>query len=180
MNYDGKFTEYAIVDKRMAITVSVTYLAIRLPTASRWSEVIFTAYDQCGRVCHPSCLDSTTGRYVPCSGAVRITANDVSLIPKDYGETIMENWDFASEKNCPQFSSDKIHVSFYCDFTNRWPWEEARKVPEAPRGRVPDNLKRPTAPGDLKALEVNRKIGKYMYMVFLFVNTIALRATILT
>jgi len=54
-------------------------------------------------------------------------------------------WDFANSQSssCPQFNIDQIYVSFFCDYSNKWPWEHARRqhLPPLP----PKRNRRPPA-----------------------------------
>lgn len=135
LNYEGSYKDFAIVDNRLAISVSITYVAIKDPEKTlvaspdqqyRYSDVLLSAFDSCGRLCRPNCLvpNKTPPTYRPCTGALRITPEALqgNFYGKDYGGASENIWDFRRERSCPQYKTDQIFVSFYCDYSNRWPW----------------------------------------------------------
>ncbi|XP_060077073.1 uncharacterized protein LOC132556655 [Ylistrum balloti] len=140
INYEGKYTEYAVVDNRLAISVALAYVAVKDPGRGI-SEVLFTAYDNCGRVCHPSCLNLITRKYERCTGAMRITNPKEYMYTNSssYGESVEKVWEFGND--CPQFKTDNIHVSFFCDYSQRWPWPDALKQKDI-QMQVPASMKR--------------------------------------
>jgi hypothetical protein len=147
LNYDGTYREYAVIDHRLAISMSVAYVAVKAPKNNAPSDVIISAFDSCGRVCHATCLIPGTNYYRPCSGAIRVSEDP--RVPKMYGQnfgnSVMNVWDFANSQSssCPQFNIDQIYVSFFCDYSNKWPWEHARRqhLPPLP----PKRNRRPPA-----------------------------------
>lgn len=93
---------------------------------------MISAYDSCGRVCRPSCLvPGSTNLYRPCSGALRVNTKQPLMFGNNFGDAVLGVWDFNSEKSCPQFSTDQIYVSFYCDYSDRWPWPTVFSQPGA-------------------------------------------------
>ncbi|OWF55160.1 Tyrosinase-like protein 1 [Mizuhopecten yessoensis] len=78
IDYSGRYKDYAVVDERLPISSSMTYIGVKNPTEGA-AQFHMTAYDSCGRVCRPQCL--TNGIYRPCSGTFRVT----STYPKMYG-----------------------------------------------------------------------------------------------
>ncbi|VDI71717.1 Hypothetical predicted protein [Mytilus galloprovincialis] len=150
LNYDGTYREYAVIDHRLAISMSVAYVAVKKPEIHDPSDVVISAFDSCGRVCHATCLIPGTDYYRPCSGALRIS--DVPRFPKMYGgnfgNSVMNVWNYTSSASCPQFNIDQIYVSFFCDYSNRWPWEHARKqnLPPPPPKRRPSVDNQPKGP----------------------------------
>ncbi|KAK3086832.1 hypothetical protein FSP39_024227 [Pinctada imbricata] len=136
LNYDGDYKEYAIVDHRLAMSVSVTHVAIRDPKVGQ-SDVLISAYDNCGRVCRPSCLQpGTQNLYKPCKGIIRVTSRSPKMYANDFGESIMDVWNFTEFRECPQFATDQIYVSFFCDYTDRYPWEAIIRQPGAQIGAL--------------------------------------------
>lgn len=53
------------------------------------------------------------------------------MFGNNFGDAVLGVWDFNSEKSCPQFSTDQIYVSFYCDYSDRWPWPTVFSQPGA-------------------------------------------------
>lgn len=121
LNYLGTYKEFAIVDNRMAISLSTTFVAIKSPERGV-SEVFLSAFDSCGRICTPYCRNpaSTTGESHPCSGAIRVNSNFPKLYSKNYGDAILSTWNMATG-NCPRLVEDQVFVSFYCDYVKEWP-----------------------------------------------------------
>ncbi|OWF37387.1 uncharacterized protein LOC110467506 [Mizuhopecten yessoensis] len=157
INYEGKYIEYAVVDNRLAISVALAYVAVRNPGRGI-AEVLFTAYDNCGRVCHPSCLNMRTRQYERCTGAMRITnPNYMYSNESSYGESVEKVWEFGEE--CPQFKTDNIHVSFFCDYSQRWPWPDALKQEDI-RMNVPGHMRKPSAPRPVSIHQPTLKVCK--------------------
>lgn len=161
INYEGKYTEYAVVDNRLQISVALAYVAVKDP-GKGMSEVLFSAYDNCGRICHPSCLNLKTREYERCTGAMRITnphimyGNDTMY--GNYGKSVEQVWKIGNE--CPQFKTDNIHLSFFCDYSPRWPWPDALKQKDI-QMKVPPHLRRPDPqPGPAQLRNPDLKICK--------------------
>ncbi|KAK3600231.1 hypothetical protein CHS0354_030262 [Potamilus streckersoni] len=137
LNYDGIYKEYAIVDRRVAITVSTAYIAVKNP-ATESSLALLQATDSCGRVCRPVCKVPNSNIYRPCSGAVRLTSAFPRHYGNDFGNAVMDIWDFKSDATCPQFNSENILIAFYCDFQTDWFWS-SKQPPvkqDVPAGHV--------------------------------------------
>merc|ERR1719239_950516 len=64
INYDGYYKEAAIVDNRLAVSVSMGFVNIKKPTRGSMgvTKALLRAHDSCGRVCHAACKDPKTGR----------------------------------------------------------------------------------------------------------------------
>lgn len=113
------------------MSISIAYVAIKNPGSGQ-ADVMISAYDSCGRVCRPSCLlPGTTNVYRPCSGALRVNTKQPLMFGNNFGDAVLGIWDFNSVKTCPQFSTDQIYVSFYCDYSDRWPWQSIFSQPGA-------------------------------------------------
>ncbi|KAL3858696.1 hypothetical protein ACJMK2_008957 [Sinanodonta woodiana] len=121
LNYDGIYKEYAIVDRRIAITVSTAYIAVKNPAVES-SLALIQATDPCGRVCRPVCKAPNTNIYRPCSGAVRLTSALPRHYGTDFGNAVMDVWDFTTDKTCPQVKHENILIAFNCDFQTDWFW----------------------------------------------------------
>ncbi|XP_063442603.1 uncharacterized protein LOC134722899 [Mytilus trossulus] len=121
LNYLGTYKEFAIVDNRMALSLSTTFIAVKSPELGV-TDVLLSAFDSCGRICTPYCRNPTspTGESHPCSGAVRISSNYPKLYSKNYGDAVLTTWNMATG-NCPKLVEDQVFVSFYCDYGQEWP-----------------------------------------------------------
>ncbi|XP_061189957.1 uncharacterized protein LOC133197769 [Saccostrea echinata] len=140
ISYTGTYQEYAIVDQRLPVSVSVAYVAVKSPVRGKTSAVV-SAYDSCGRVCRPSCLNLRTKKYEPCSGAIDITTQSPHLYAYSLGDSIMKLYEF---NGAPQFNDNEIFLSFFCDYSNKWPWQTVIRqsnIQPSPRWT------RPTYPG---------------------------------
>ena len=136
INYDGTYQEYAIVDQRLSVSISIAYVAVRNPKLKS-SEALVSAYDSCGRVCIPSCLDYETKKYRPCSGVINVSTRSPKMYGEQFGESVMDVYDFAPQRHCPQFKTEKVYLSFFCDYSNQWPWQSAINQPGTrPQGPI--------------------------------------------
>lgn len=140
ISYSGTYQEYAIVDQRLPVSVSVAYVAVKSPVRGKTSAVV-SAYDSCGRVCRPSCLNLRTKKYEPCSGAVDITSHAPHLYAYSLGDSIMKLYELDS---FPQFNENEIFLSFFCDYSSKWPWQT---VINQPLTQVSVPWSRPQYPG---------------------------------
>ncbi|KAK3600229.1 hypothetical protein CHS0354_030260 [Potamilus streckersoni] len=122
LNYDGVYKEYAIVDRRIAITVSTAYIAVKNPAMEKSTLALLQATDPCGRVCRPACKVPNSNIYRPCSGAVRLTSALPRYYGTDFGNAVMDVWDFTTDKACPQVKHENILIAFNCDFQTDWFW----------------------------------------------------------
>ncbi|KAL5021140.1 hypothetical protein ScPMuIL_000295 [Solemya velum] len=122
MNYMGRYKDYTVIDNRQPITKTTSYVAVMNPRFGATS-VILTAYDSCGRICHPRCKVQKLGSsdYHPCSGVVDVT----QVAPRQYGLTysdaVSSVWNFENG-DFPNSVSGNISVAFYCTNEKRWPW----------------------------------------------------------
>ncbi|XP_062611355.1 putative tyrosinase-like protein tyr-3 [Saccostrea cucullata] len=116
ISYTGTYQEYAIVDQRLPVSVSVAYVAVKSPVRGKTSAVI-SAYDSCGRVCRPSCLNLRSKKYEPCSGAIDVTTKAPHLYAYSLGDSIMKLYGL---NGAPQFNDNEIFLSFFCDYSNKW------------------------------------------------------------
>ncbi|XP_060079092.1 uncharacterized protein LOC132558533 [Ylistrum balloti] len=128
ISYSGNSIEYAIVDERYPIMVQKAFVPIKDPGYDT-SEVCLMAYDECGRICLPTCLvkDSDPPMYAPCSGCIRVDSKS----PKRYGKTIADvtadHWMFHNlhKKDfvCPEEINDHVFLKFVCDSSSMFPWQ---------------------------------------------------------
>nr|KAG5707211.1 hypothetical protein BaRGS_017895 [Batillaria attramentaria] len=134
VNYDGTYKESAIIDQRLAASISVTYIAVKDPGPKGRSEVILRAHDTCGRICHTACKVpfSNPPRYEACSGVVEVTSD----FPRQYGQTYsratLDVFDYVGNSNCPSFKMDDFFVTFYCDYMDHLPWVDKPTNPILP------------------------------------------------
>ena len=148
LNYEGVYKEYAILDRRLAITIATAYLAVKKPMSpSDTSVTMLHAQDSCGRVCKPVCKVPGTEIYRPCSGAVKVTGQSPLQFGNSFGDAVLDVWDFDTEKNCPQMTSSAMIVSFYCDYGTDWIWPSVDPATLPPTTPLPLVKKTTTAPG---------------------------------
>ncbi|XP_041375703.1 uncharacterized protein LOC121388448 [Gigantopelta aegis] len=133
LNYDGVYKESAIVDQRLATTMSIAYLAVKDPGRGI-SLSLFRAADSCGRVCHTSCKNPRTGAYEQCSGVVELDSRPPLMYSKNYGDATLDVWDYGppGSHRCPTFETDKFFLTFYCDYRDHLPWVEKMTAPTTP------------------------------------------------
>jgi len=137
LNYEGVYKEYAILDKRLAISVVTAYLAVRRPLAATDTSVaVLHAQDSCGRVCKPICKVPGQDVFRPCSGAVQVSGARPLQFGNSFGDAVLEVWDFEKEKDCPQFSADVVIMSFYCDYSTAWVWPSVDPPPKPVPGSI--------------------------------------------
>nr|ASR73341.1 tyrosinase 2 [Azumapecten farreri] len=132
ISYSGNSVEYTIADERYPITMQKAYVPVKDPSDED-SRVCLMAYDECGRICLPTCLvkGSDPPVYVPCSGCIRVD----SKTPKRYGKTIPEivskQWEFHdvhfNEYMCPEELHVHTFVKFVCDSSTKFPWQRLDK-----------------------------------------------------
>lgn len=123
LDYYGNYKEFAIIDERQPVSVSTTAVGIKNPEFGE-GEVLFTAYDSCGRPCCPLCLTSVNGqqKYKACSGAFKISSAAPTMYRNSYKEAIAAN--MLEELNMIDSSSDASSppVTFVCGNSDTWPW----------------------------------------------------------
>ena len=140
MNYEGIYKEYAIIDRRLAVTVATAYIAVRKPTSDVDESIaMLHAQDKCGRVCKPICKVPGTEVFRPCSGAVKLTGKRPLMFGNSFGDAVLDMWDFDTDKSCPQLTTTNVMISFYCDYKADWIWPTM----EPPK---PARFPRPTTP----------------------------------
>ena len=123
LNYEGIYKEFAIIDRRLPMTVATSYMAVRKPTSDIDESIaMLHAQDRCGRVCKPICKVPGTEVFKPCSGAVALTGKYPLMFGNSFGDAVLDVWDFNTDKSCPQLTTQNIMISFYCDYTSDWIW----------------------------------------------------------
>ncbi|OWF47427.1 uncharacterized protein LOC110454385 [Mizuhopecten yessoensis] len=129
LNHYGSYSEFVMVDNRLAISKATGYVAVKSPD-SGMTDVHVSAHDSCGRVCRPYCRTpgSPLNDFHPCTGAIRITTSAPKLYGRTYGELILDTWQFPQDGNCPRTDDNYAHLRFYCDYTNQWPWADVRRT----------------------------------------------------
>ncbi|XP_069122575.1 uncharacterized protein [Argopecten irradians] len=133
ITYSGNSVEYAIIDDRYPIMVQKAFVPVKSPE-NETSEVCLMAYDECGRICLPTCLikDSNPPVYIPCSGCISMN----NKYPKGYGKTVAEAvadyWEFHDVHDedyiCPEERiRTPIFLKFVCDASTKFPWQRLAK-----------------------------------------------------
>ncbi|XP_033755086.1 tyrosinase-like protein 1 [Pecten maximus] len=118
IDYSGRYKDYAVVDERLPISSSMTYVGVKNPTEGA-AQFYMTAYDSCGRVCRPQCLRN--GTYRPCSGTFRITSSYPRMYGLSYEDAVKGIWKKGSNL-LPESNSDEVPITFFCDAYMTWPW----------------------------------------------------------
>ncbi|XP_041376379.1 uncharacterized protein LOC121388905 [Gigantopelta aegis] len=131
LNYEGIYKESAIIDQRLATTMSIAYIAVKDPGQRGITRALFRAADSCGRVCHTSCRNPRTGAFEPCSGVIELDSQYPRMYSKNYGDATLDVWDYGGEQRCPAFNNDKFFLTFYCDYKDHLPWVDKMAAPAA-------------------------------------------------
>ena len=124
LNYYGKYKDFTVLDQRHALTSATTYLGVKTPEVNH-TDVIVYAFDSCGRTCRPFCLDFTANppKSKPCSGVIRITPDEPRLYGDNYAEVVNGVWSASGPDDLPETARNHF-ITFYCDFSGKWPWDE--------------------------------------------------------
>lgn len=124
ISYMGRYKDYAVIDHRQPITTTTSYVAVMDPQLGSTS-VILTAYDSCGRICHPRCRvqEPWSSDYLPCSGVIDVTSVSPRQYAFSYSDAVSSVWNFQN-RDFPQSSNENLSVAFYCTNEDRWPWSD--------------------------------------------------------
>lgn len=169
INYLGTYKEYAIVDRRLAISIATAFVAVKNPTEGA-TDVMLSAFDSCGRMCMPFCRipESNTGETRPCSGAIRVTSAHPKLYGMDYGEAVMGAWSMmGTGEACPRLDNDHMFVSFYCDYVEKWPFV-GTDTPVTTPAPLPDPEHVAPAMQVTVTVPMSPNVGKYTYLTTRF------------
>ena len=125
LNYYGNYKDFTVLDQRHALSSATTYIGIKSPE-SNYTDVILYAYDFCGRSCRPYCLDMTLSppKSKPCAGVIRVTADEPKLYGRNYADAVNNVWRAEHLDDLPEIVQNKAAVTFYCDYSGAWPWDE--------------------------------------------------------
>jgi len=122
LNYVGMFKQISHFRDDIGVDSAISYIAVRKPSAEKPSQVVVSAYDGCGRMCQPYCLDSFGRQSQKCAGAVKISKQ----VPMMYGNdvtTVVNNIWQVDRYGLPKLAEYEIFVSFVCDTNlSHWPW----------------------------------------------------------
>ncbi|XP_061179326.1 uncharacterized protein LOC133187947 [Saccostrea echinata] len=123
INYNGFYTDYALVDERQPLSFSLTDVGVRKPVGKTPSKVYISAHDPCGRSCKPRCLvaGSNPPRYKKCTGTLGVTDHGPLMYSSNIGDAHLNTYDFSTLP--PTLSNKKVFLVFYCDQTEAWPWD---------------------------------------------------------
>ncbi|KAJ8302876.1 hypothetical protein KUTeg_019272 [Tegillarca granosa] len=122
ISYTGKYKDYVIIDGRQPVSSAIAYVAVKNPNLGE-SKVYISAFDLCGRMCKPRCLNlkSVNGIYEQCSGAIIVTKDFPKMFGRNFGEAVSETWNLKN-KDCPDTINSNIYMTFYCENDSTWPW----------------------------------------------------------
>ena len=123
LNYYGNYEEFGIIDERQPFSITTTAVGVKNPDFGD-GEVLFTAYDSCGRPCHPLCLTTVNGqqKYKGCSGAFKISSAAPAMYKYSYKEALSSDlsiynlMDSALEGFSPP-------LTIVCGNKKIWPWK---------------------------------------------------------
>ncbi|XP_061162759.1 tyrosinase-like protein 1 [Saccostrea echinata] len=123
LNYFGNYKDFTIIDERQPISITTTAVGIKNPDYGK-GEVLFTAYDSCGRPCRPLCLTpgQTKQKYKPCSGVFKISTATPKMYKFTYKDIFTVN---GLEHNIVDVGSleSSPTLVFVCGNDKIWPWE---------------------------------------------------------
>ncbi|XP_062610691.1 uncharacterized protein LOC134272478 [Saccostrea cucullata] len=123
LDYFGTYKEFVIIDERQPVSTTTTAVGIKNPDYGE-GEVLFTAYDSCGRPCRPLCLTETKGqqKYTACSGAFQISLANPKMYKPSYRDATAGDW--ILHNTVDSFSLDpQTPITFVCGNSKSWPWE---------------------------------------------------------
>ncbi|XP_033755048.1 tyrosinase-like protein 1 [Pecten maximus] len=119
IDYSGRYKDYAVVDERLSISSSMTYVGVKNPKHGA-AQFYMSSFDSCGHVCKPKCL--LNGKYSACSGTFQITSSSPLMYGVTVDEAVRELWDI--EEALPAVAPQgKAPVVFTCKMYSDWPWE---------------------------------------------------------
>lgn len=123
LNYNGFYTDYALIDERQPLSFALTEVGVKKPVGNTPSKVYISAHDPCGRSCKPRCLmaGSNPTRYKKCTGTLGVTSGEPLMYSSDTGDAHLNTFDFSTLP--PTLSNKKVYLVFYCDQTEAWPWD---------------------------------------------------------
>lgn len=125
LSYSGKYKDYAVVDSRLPISESVTFVGVKSPKLNN-SRSYVSAYDSHGRLCHAYCLvyGSNPPEYKKCSGVIDLTTTS----PFMYGDSIGESNGllYRKLKSVNHVRSyENVFLTFHCDYDDT-PWSQCK------------------------------------------------------
>ncbi|KAJ8302501.1 hypothetical protein KUTeg_018897 [Tegillarca granosa] len=124
LNYYGDYKEYVVADKRMAISSTIGYVAVKSPEINGTTEAIISVHDACGRICKAYCyIPGSNSEYRRCNGAIQLTKDEPKMYGKNIAECVEGMWNFSKMGFCPKSVKSDVFLKFYCDYKDDWPWE---------------------------------------------------------
>lgn len=150
LNYNGYYKESAIVDQRLAVSISMGFIGVKNPSLGGTSHALLRAHDACGRVCHAACKDPVTNEYKDCSGAVSVDTDAPLMYGTNYDDAVMSIFDYEFNSDCPRFKTDNFYITFYCDYHQSFPYAEPTQAPIP----TPEPTPPPTVPASPSGCKV--------------------------
>ncbi|XP_041376207.1 uncharacterized protein LOC121388778 [Gigantopelta aegis] len=156
LNYDGVYKESAIVDQRLATTLSIAYIAVKDPGHRGNTQVMLRAADSCGRVCHAACKNPRTGVFERCSGVIELDSLPPRMYSKNYGDATLDIWNYGAGNvvQCPIFNDDKFFITFYCNYEDHLPW--LQRIPLSPNPEPEPVVLKPPPVVEKQVCQVSR------------------------
>ncbi|XP_062587119.1 tyrosinase-like protein 1 [Saccostrea cucullata] len=123
LNYVGTYKEFVIIDERQPFSVMDTAIGIKNPDYGG-GEVLFTAYDSCGRPCRALCMKWLQGKtvYKPCSAVFKVSAALPKMFYSSYRDALSSNWKTSNLINSQDVDLTPP-ITFVCDNKKLWPWD---------------------------------------------------------
>ncbi|KAL4218822.1 hypothetical protein ACF0H5_021410 [Mactra antiquata] len=122
INYVGMFKEISHFPNDISTSSALAAVGVRRPTANSPSDILVTAYDECGNICQPYCLDSSRTKRRKCPGAIRITADTPQMYGIDNSNALNRIWR-EDINGLPYVDESEIFITLVCDrSTSYWPW----------------------------------------------------------
>lgn len=125
LNYDGSAEEYAIIDNRLGIADTTSFIPVRRPRTGAPSEAFIAAFDTCGRVCVPYFFkhapDGSMMNEIM-TGGIRVTIDHPLQYGENYADATLSSWSTNGPKSCPTYDKANAPIAFYCDYSVDWFW----------------------------------------------------------
>uniref|UniRef100_U5Y6V7 Tyrosinase 3 n=1 Tax=Perna viridis TaxID=73031 RepID=U5Y6V7_PERVI len=125
-SYNGKYTDYAIVDERQALSEAVAYVAIKRPVGNETVKSFVMAYDPAGNVCEARCKvpGSKPPKYERCSGVIKVNSKTPKMYGENLGDAYLMRYRFQGD-DLPSNHDGDIFLMFFCKYSNECPWTES-------------------------------------------------------
>ena len=123
LDYFGTYKEFAFIDERQPVSMTTTVVGIKNPDYGA-GEVLFTAYDSCGRPCRAVCPTSGKEKqnYKGCSGVYKISSASPRMYDVTYRDAFASHGSNFNFLSIEPLAKTPI-LTFVCDDSKSWPWD---------------------------------------------------------